>query len=142
MTLGTHLVHLTWGTWLTSSGFGGTAAVVAACIAFLAASRSVRGQRETARKQQWWDRARWALDLTLSEDRVHRIVGLEVLDALGASDFAAEHEFDVVQAAIQPTLAVFFPRHPGPAGPGPPDEADWTTGGDAPPRRSDGGDHG
>ncbi len=77
--------------------------MVAACIAFLAASRSVRGQRETARKQQWWDRARWALDLTLSEESLRREVGIGVLDALGSSEFADEHEVDLVEAAIRPT---------------------------------------
>lgn len=137
MTLGTHLVHLNWGTWLTSSGFGGTAAVVAACIAFLAASRSVRGQRETARKQQWWDRARWALDLTLSEESLRREVGIGVLDALGSSEFADEHEVDLVEAAIRPTLLAALPHAPGPD---PPREAHWTSRDGRPSRDTDGGD--
>lgn len=137
MALGTLLVHLTRGAWLTSSGFGGTAAVLAACIAFLGDSRSVRGQRETARKQQWWDRARWALDLPLSDDSLRREVGIGVLDALGSSEFAREHEVDLVEAAIRPTLLAALPHGPGPA---PPDEAHWRSRDGPPSRPTDGGD--
>lgn len=50
---------LTWGQWLTSSGFGGTAAVLAAVIAFVGVRRTSRVQRDNARKDQWWDRLEW-----------------------------------------------------------------------------------
>lgn len=49
---------LAWGTWLTSPGFGGTTAVVAAAIAFVGVGRTVGVQREAHRKQQWRERAR------------------------------------------------------------------------------------
>ncbi|KQY61435.1 hypothetical protein [Nocardioides sp. Root140] len=95
------------GHWLTSPGFGGLAAVVAASIAYAGVKRSVRSQRDANRKQQWWERARWALDLTLSEDTTTRTIGLEVLDALGRSEYAGEHEYDVVEAAVAPTLEAY-----------------------------------
>lgn len=98
---------LTWAEWLTSPGFGGTAAVFAATIAFIGVARSVKAQRDTARKQQWWERAKWALDLTLSADSVSRTIGLEVLDALGHSEYAGEHEYDLVDAAVAPTLEAY-----------------------------------
>lgn len=76
-----------WDEWLMSPGFGGTAAVVAALVAFFGVSRTVSVQREANRKQQWRERARWALDLTLAEDTTTRAIGLEVLDALSRSEY-------------------------------------------------------
>lgn len=76
-------------------------------VAFFGVSRTVSVQREANRKQQWWERARWALDLTLAEDTTTRAIGLEVLDALSRSEYAGEHEFEVVEAAIAPTLDAY-----------------------------------
>jgi len=96
-----------WGEWFMSPGFGGLAAVIAAAVAFGGVIRTVKAQRETNRKQQWWERARWALDLTLSEDSTSRTVGFEVLDALGRSEYATEHEVEVIAAAVLPTLEAY-----------------------------------
>lgn len=73
---------LTWGQWLTSSGFGGAAAVLAAVIAFVGVRRTSRVQRDNARKDQWWDRLKWAADLILSGDEDKANVGLSALDAI------------------------------------------------------------
>ncbi len=98
------LAGLDWGGFALSPGLGGLAAVLAASIAYAGLRRAVHQQREAARKQQWWDRARWALDLTLADDSARREVGFEMLDALATSEWAAEHEADVVDAAIQSSL--------------------------------------
>jgi hypothetical protein len=90
-----------------SPGFGGLAAVIAAAVTFVGVARTVKTQRESNRKQQWWERARWGLDLTLSEDGTSRTVGLEVLDALGRSEYATEHEVEVIRAAVLPTLDAY-----------------------------------
>jgi hypothetical protein len=90
--------------WLLSPGFAGAAAVLAAVIAYLAARRQAAVNRETARRDQWWDRARWALDLTLIDDPECRIIGLATLGALATSEWAAEHEGDVIAAATERVL--------------------------------------
>jgi hypothetical protein len=87
--------------WLLSPGFGGAAAVLAAVIAFLAARRQAEVNRVAGRKEQWWKRAEWALNLTLSDKSENRIVGLDTLDALSRSEWAAEHEGDVIAAATE-----------------------------------------
>lgn len=110
--------------WVPSPGFGGVAAVVAAAIAYAGVRRSVQAQREASRKQQWWDRAHWALDLTLSDDSTGRAIGIEVLDALGRSEFASEHEFDLVEAATAPSLEAYRATTDGDIAPG---EADLNT---------------
>jgi len=101
--------------WIRSPGFGGVAALVAAVIAYRAARRAAvvqksnadgdRTQRERSeRKNQWWQRAQWALDLTLSEDTEARTVGFKVLRALAESEWADEHEADIVAAATDRAL--------------------------------------
>ena len=95
------------GQWLMSPGFGGLAVVVAAVVAFWGVSRTVKVQRDANRKQQWWERARWALDLTLYDDSTTRAVGFEVLAALAGSEWASEHEAEVIDAAVGPTLQAY-----------------------------------
>lgn len=101
------------GEWLMSPGFGGAAAVVAALLALYGVSRNVRVQREANRKQQWWERARWALDLTLNVDSSTRAVGFEVLDALARSEYADEHEAEVIDAAVSATLDAYVEQDIG-----------------------------
>jgi hypothetical protein len=71
--------------WAQTPGFGGAAAVAAATIAFAAARHQARVQRESQRKEQWWKRAEWALNLTLDERAEVRTVGYNTLSALAAS---------------------------------------------------------
>lgn len=110
----TDVLHWLSG-WAQSPGFGGLAAVVAAVIAYKAAGRAARTsdrnavadrtQRDHAeRKSQWWKRAEWALDLTLSQDSETRTVGFKVLEALAESEWAEEHEGDVIAAATERSL--------------------------------------
>lgn len=104
-----------WDQWLKSPGFGGVAAVAAAGIAFGAATLAARSSREQAkedrdqrtaaeRKSQWWSRAQWALDLLKDNDSAVRAMGLRVLAALGESQWAGEHEGDIIDAATQDAL--------------------------------------
>jgi hypothetical protein len=73
----------TWFYWFPdfaqSPGFAGCLAVVAAVIAYIATTRN-------ARKEQWWKRAEYALNLTLSADDTTQITGLEMLDALKSNN--------------------------------------------------------
>lgn len=57
-----------WGAWLMSPGFGGAAAVLAASLAFIAATRNRRSEERRAREARWWEQARWASDLLMKGD--------------------------------------------------------------------------
>lgn len=92
--------------WSRSAGFGGTAAIVAAAIAYRAARAGARRQQWVDRKVQWWARAQWALERVLSEDDRTQMIGLDVLDALARSEWASEHESDVVDAATDRALGL------------------------------------
>jgi hypothetical protein len=94
--------------WAQTPGFGGFAAVVAATIAFAASRYQARVQRAAQRKEQWWKRTEWALNLTLSDEIAASEIGISVLEALASSEWANEHEDDVIAAAltqsVTPTL--------------------------------------
>lgn len=90
--------------WSRTAGFGGAAAIVAATIAYFAATQNARRQERADRKAQWWARAQWALDLTLHKDEHAQEVGFRVLAALSESEWAGEHEAGVIAAATGPAL--------------------------------------
>ncbi|MDN5805459.1 MAG: hypothetical protein L0H26_12875 [Microlunatus sp.] len=90
-----------WG-WLNgfvhSSGFGGLAAVVAAAIAYLAATKGARAQSERADEDRWWDQAKWATERLAGDDS-------EVALGIATFQFLVEHAPDS-QAAAFVTSAV------------------------------------
>ena len=91
--------------WSRSAGFGGTAAIVAAAIAYRAARANAARQQWVDRKVQWWARAQWALERILSEDHRTQAIGLDMLDALGRSEWAGEHEETLIDAAVAGALS-------------------------------------
>lgn len=74
--------QITFGDWLTSAGFGGVAAVVAAAIAYAAARWTARAHRDSSRRDQWWDRLKWAVELALSPEPARSAAGLRALEAI------------------------------------------------------------
>ena len=74
---------------LTSSGFAGLLAVIAAAIAYVAATGN-------ARRDRWWKRAEYALDRTLSSDEAEQLVGLAMLRTLRSRN---GREQDFIKAA-------------------------------------------
>jgi hypothetical protein len=74
-----------------SPGFAGCLAVVAAGIAYIATTRN-------SRKEQWWKRAEYALNLTLAAEETTQITGLEMLDALESK---SKRERLFIEAATQ-----------------------------------------
>ncbi|UNX55563.1 hypothetical protein MF406_04690 [Georgenia sp. TF02-10] len=43
---------------------------------------AVHTARHGAERQEWWDRAEWALNLARSDERRDRLIGLRALEAL------------------------------------------------------------
>jgi hypothetical protein len=96
---------IAWTEWVMSPGFGGFSAVVAAVIAYGAARLNAAHLREATRHEQWWVRASWALDLTLSERAVDRSAGFEALRMLHAGgQWEQEHDTEMIDAITEATL--------------------------------------
>ncbi|WP_295844072.1 hypothetical protein [uncultured Microbacterium sp.] len=83
-----------WATYLTSPGFGGTAAFLGAAIAGGIAWRNSakdRRQRQlTDQRSQWWDRFTWATEKAIAPDT--SVVGMRVLNALVVPSLATAED--------------------------------------------------
>ena len=93
-----------WREWMTSAGFGGAIAAIAAMIAFVGVLLNVRSQQKLAHKEQWWERAKWALDNWVSDDERRRKTGKLVAEALSTSEYAKVHEATLLDAMVEPRL--------------------------------------
>ncbi len=66
--------------------------LVGAGLAYGAANVAARVSRRSAERQEWWDRAKWALDLVMSSDEADREVGLAEIEVLVAEATTTEAE--------------------------------------------------
>lgn len=90
--------------WLhTLSLVGPIATGMAALVALTVGLFTLRQRQEADRRDQWWKRAQWALDLVLepSEDEGKATVGFAVLERLADSDLARKEELLILEAAWQ-----------------------------------------
>ena len=62
-------------------------------------------QAEANRRAQWWERAEWALDASMSSSMDRRVIGLGVLALLAESSLAGEEEARILQVASNDSLA-------------------------------------
>jgi hypothetical protein len=68
------------------------AAVIAAWIAW----RALAQRREADRRDQWWQRTQWAIDLAMDRDFSRAIVGLVALKHLLASDLCTDEDYEML----------------------------------------------
>jgi hypothetical protein len=68
------------------------AAVIAAWIAW----RTLAQRRHADRRDQWWKRTQWAIDLAMDRDFSRAIVGLVALKHLAASDLCTVEDYEML----------------------------------------------
>ena len=68
------------------------AAVIAAWIAW----RTLAQRRQADRRDQWWKRTQWAIDLAMDRDFSRAIVGLVALKHLAASDLCTDEDYELL----------------------------------------------
>lgn len=83
---------------------GPPATVLVATVALFVGLRTVRQRDRADRRDQWWKRAQWATDLTLSDDPHRRELGYTALAVLGASRLAGPEELDLLDVALTAEL--------------------------------------
>ncbi|MFB7252380.1 hypothetical protein [Microbacterium sp. NPDC056234] len=88
-----------WRDFWSGPPAAGLFAVVAAVIAFFPAYRSTRITRENAAREQWWNRAEWALSQAVSDKQADREVANSALVAL--SEQATEMEAKMIFRVIE-----------------------------------------
>jgi hypothetical protein len=68
------------------------AAIIAAWIAW----RTLAQRREADRRDQWWKRTQWAIDLAMDRDFSRAVVGLVALKHLAASDLCTDEDYELL----------------------------------------------
>lgn len=91
--------------WDVLASLGPLAILLAAVIAAFIGWRSMQTQAEASRRAQWWERAEWALDASMSSSMDRRVIGLGVLTLLAESRLAGEEEARILQVASNDSLA-------------------------------------
>lgn len=80
------------------------ATLVVASVALFVGLRTVRQRDLADRREQWWDRFRWASELTLGDDLVAKDLGLDVLELLARSELAGREEVEILEAGLTAAL--------------------------------------
>ena len=80
------------------------ATLAVASVALFVGLRTIRQRDLADRREQWWERFRWASELTLGQDQQSRVLGLEVLDLLSTSKLAGPEELEVLEAGLTAAL--------------------------------------
>jgi hypothetical protein len=90
---------------------GGTASALGGSLIQARKAGQDTSQRETqSRREEWWRRFRWAVELTANEDPERRTVGFAVLGELVRSPLASDDERRIVVAVTDPVLAGYRRR--------------------------------
>lgn len=79
-----------WRAFWSGPPVAGVFALVGAGVAFAAARVAARVARQNARRQEWWNRAEWALSHAMSAESQQRDVGLAALEVLMVEATTAE----------------------------------------------------
>ena len=91
-----------WRSFWSGPPAAGLFALAGALVAFAAAHVGTRSARRAAEREEWWNRAEWALDLARSRVRSERVLGLRTLAALKGD--ATETELDMLVAVADVLL--------------------------------------
>ena len=80
------------------------ATLVVACVALYVGVRTVRQRDLADRRDQWWKRYVWAMELTLADELADKDLGLDVLELLGSSRLAGREEIEILDAGLTAAL--------------------------------------
>lgn len=80
------------------------ATLVVATVALYIGLRTIRQRDLADRRDQWWKRFVWAMELTLADDLADKDLGLDVLELLGRSGLAGREEIEILDAGLTAAL--------------------------------------
>ena len=85
--------------WNVLEALGPLATLLAAAVAGFIAWQALKERSLADRRSEWWSRAQWALDASLSADMERKATGLGVLALLAKSHLATEEEIEILATA-------------------------------------------
>jgi hypothetical protein len=97
--------------WNVLEALGPLATLLAAAVAGFIAWQALKQRSLADRRSEWWSRAQWALDASLSADMERKATGLGVLALLAKSHLATDEEIEILAtAAIRPLQEAALPK--------------------------------
>jgi hypothetical protein len=78
------------------AAFAPLSTLAAAVIAGWIAWRTLAQRREADRRDQWWQRTQWAIDLAMDRDFSRSVVGLVTLKHLAESDLCTAEDYEML----------------------------------------------
>ncbi|UNX54575.1 hypothetical protein MF406_17105 [Georgenia sp. TF02-10] len=84
-----------WRAFWAGPPAAGVFALAGAGVAYGAARTATKTARRGAERQEWWDRAEWAMNLARSKKEIDRVIALRALIALAGEATAVEAEMVV-----------------------------------------------
>jgi hypothetical protein len=90
--------------WQILSALGPLAVLVAAIVAAVVGFLSLRQNTRADNRAEWWRRAQWALDASLSRSRSEAEMGQKAIDLLGRSELASREELALLKIGTEDAI--------------------------------------
>ena len=85
--------------WDIVAALGPLAVLLAGALTFFVGWKTLEQRRKADQRSEWWARAEWAIEASLSDDPRRQETGLGVLDLLAQSDLAGAEEAAIISIA-------------------------------------------
>ncbi|WP_146362033.1 hypothetical protein [Arthrobacter yangruifuii] len=85
--------------WEILAALGPLAVLLAGALTFYVGWKTLEQRRKADQRSEWWARAQWAIEASLSDDPRRQETGLGVLDLLAQSDLAGAEEAAIISIA-------------------------------------------
>ncbi|MCC9204819.1 hypothetical protein [Arthrobacter sp. zg-Y769] len=93
--------------WEILAALGPLAVLLAGALTFFVGWKTLEQRRKADQRSEWWTRAQWAIEASLSDDPRRQETGLGVLDLLAQSDLAGTEEAAILSIAwARPLTAI------------------------------------
>lgn len=90
--------------WQILGALSPLAVLVAAIVAAIVGLLSLRQKARADNRSEWWRRAQWALDASLSRSRSEAEMGQKAIEILGRSELASREELALLKVGTEDAL--------------------------------------
>jgi hypothetical protein len=96
--------------WELVAALSPAAILLAGVLAGIVGLLTLRQKSLADRRAEWWRRAQWALDASLSDSAARAAMGVNVLEVLAVSDLATDDELEILDIAWQQRIRADAPE--------------------------------
>lgn len=90
--------------WQILSALSPLAVLIAAIVAATVGLMTLRQRARADNRSEWWRRAEWALNASLSENKSEAEMGQKAIDLLGRSELATDEDLSLLKIGTEDAL--------------------------------------